>query len=188
MCFGAFATSQYWFKQFAGAIAHCLFQRSLVIGFWFGKHSARIVLMPLNWNGVRLQQFLASIQSLCLQLVSNADSHWPCTLCNLNLNGIFYATMLHGWEKPYSSRFQSEDCVYLRETSPLLLQTLNALEPDKVIWAQEMRGIEEDDILIFKKSSFAVESHENLYSLCMIAQTGVQRASLCQWYLRLASK
>jgi len=51
-----------------------------------------------------------------------------------------------------------------------------------------MRGIEEDDILIFKKSSFAVESHENLYSLCMIAQTGVQRASLCQWYLRLAGK
>lgn len=89
MCFGAFATSQYWFKQFAGAIAHCLFQLSLVIGFWFGKHSARIVLMPLNWNGVRLQQFLASIQSLCLQLVSNADSHWPCTLCNLNLKWYF---------------------------------------------------------------------------------------------------
>lgn len=71
---------------------HCLFQLSLVIGFWFGKHSARIVLMPLNWNGVRLQQFLASIQSLCLQLVSNADSHWPCQQMSCrpcNLNGIF---------------------------------------------------------------------------------------------------
>lgn len=39
---------------------------------------------------------------------------------------------------------RSQDCVYLREVCPLLLQTLNALAPEKVIWAQEMRGIEED--------------------------------------------
>ncbi|CAL1152329.1 unnamed protein product [Cladocopium goreaui] len=36
------------------------------------------------------------------------------------------------------------DCVYLREACPLLLETLNALAPDQIIWAQEMRGIEED--------------------------------------------
>ena len=37
-----------------------------------------------------------------------------------------------------------QDCVYLREACPLLLETLNALAPEKIIWAQEMRGIEED--------------------------------------------
>lgn len=46
----------------------------------------------------------------------------------------------------------SEDCVYLPELSPLLLSTLDAMEgPLTVLWANEVRGVEEARCLASKR-------------------------------------
>ena len=53
---------------------------------WF---SARIALMPLNWNGAKVQQSLTSILWLCLQLV------WIFDLCCSSCFSPFHHGSVH---------------------------------------------------------------------------------------------